>query len=519
MDNSYTDLITFNFGKRVYVVMKNSDRITYFEKVNGSFIPSITNFNLYDNEGKSLTQVNQHFFMSELINRVNVACKKGFLTSDKEIVDYLFNLKGKAESDSRLKKIFKGSLMEEINVSNFESNKREITSYLDEFRFDNFVKYNNISVFPGSIHKDGVGIPNVSLEGVASNVSSGDDGVLETSESASSYNSFGAGVNSVSQVDVSSSDNLNNIGFNQVLDNDSQSSVQDTSEVVDVSSSDNLNGVGFNQGLDGVSKSNVQDTSEVVDVPSSDTLNNVGFKQGLDGASQSSVQDTSEVVDVPSSDTLNNVGFKQGLDGASQSSVQDTSEVVDVPGSDNLNSVDFNQGLDNTLKSNVQDTSEVVDVSGSDNLNNIGFNQGLDNVLQSNVQDTSEVVDIPSSDTLNNVGFNQSVDVSNSIFNQVPSDFNQNQVNQSVVNNQSMSDVQSSQVGDVSDRQYGVNDLSNTFVQDSTAFADLDELNSNVDNSTPSKKSKKGNTGAIVLVIVLLLILVGFGYYLYNFVF
>ena len=63
MKENYINLCTFNFGKRNYVVMKNNSKIMYFESVNGKYVMPIISFNLYDNEGKSLTVVNQHFFM------------------------------------------------------------------------------------------------------------------------------------------------------------------------------------------------------------------------------------------------------------------------------------------------------------------------------------------------------------------------------------------------------------------------------------------------------------------------
>lgn len=154
MRDNYIDLCCFNFGKRSYVIMKNNFKIMFFEKVDNKYEMPILSFNLSDNVGKSLTVVNQNFFMSQLINRLNIAFNKGILSKDKEIVEYLNVIKVKAENDIYLKKLFKGSLMKEIDDINFEFNKREIIKYLDNFKIGMFASYNNVSIFNGSIEKN-----------------------------------------------------------------------------------------------------------------------------------------------------------------------------------------------------------------------------------------------------------------------------------------------------------------------------------------------------------------------------
>lgn len=154
MKDNYSKLITFKFGKHTYDVLKEYDKVLYFEVQEDSYIMPIDSFNLYDNQGKSLTSVNQHFFMNQLISRINLACKKGIFVSDEEIVDYLTKLKNKVESDSELSGLFKGSLMGEINEENFEKNKKSLLDYLDQNRFDTFVNYNNVSIFTGSLEKE-----------------------------------------------------------------------------------------------------------------------------------------------------------------------------------------------------------------------------------------------------------------------------------------------------------------------------------------------------------------------------
>lgn len=154
MKDNYSKLITFKFGKHTYDVLKEYDKVLYFEVQDDNYIMPIESFNLYDNQGKSLTSVNQHFFMNQLINKINLACKKGIFVSDEEIVEYLTKLKNKVESDSELSSLFKGSLMGEINEDNFEKNKKSLLDYLDKNRFDTFVSYNNVSIFTGSLEKE-----------------------------------------------------------------------------------------------------------------------------------------------------------------------------------------------------------------------------------------------------------------------------------------------------------------------------------------------------------------------------
>ena len=154
MGDNYSNLCMFNFGKRSYSIMKNGDKVLYFEVVDGKYVMPITSFSLYDNEGKSLTVVNQHFFMNQLINRLNVAFKKGYFSDDNDIMSYLNDMKNKIERDVDLNKLFKGSLMSEIDEFNFEQNKRKILEYLDKFKFDTFINYNNVSIFSGSLEKN-----------------------------------------------------------------------------------------------------------------------------------------------------------------------------------------------------------------------------------------------------------------------------------------------------------------------------------------------------------------------------
>ena len=176
MNNNYVVLANLNYGKYSYSVMKFSDKVVYFEIVGNKYVQPITNFNLYDNEGKSLTSVNEHFFMNQLINRINLSCKNGVFVTNDEIINYLNDLKSRTENDLELKKLFKGSLMNQIDEDNFEYNKKQILQYLDKFKCNTFIDYNNVSIFSGSLEKNissdnsDVNSSNVSSPNVANNV-------------------------------------------------------------------------------------------------------------------------------------------------------------------------------------------------------------------------------------------------------------------------------------------------------------------------------------------------------------
>lgn len=154
MKENYSELCSFNFGKRCYVVIKNSNKVIYFERVNDKYVMPITSFDLYDNEGKSMTLVNEHFFMNQLVSRINIALGKGYFVNDVEIIDYLSGINSSIEGDVNLKKILKGSLMSKIDVDNFEFNKKRILDYIDKFKIETYVDYNNVSVFNGSLSKN-----------------------------------------------------------------------------------------------------------------------------------------------------------------------------------------------------------------------------------------------------------------------------------------------------------------------------------------------------------------------------
>ena len=54
MRENYSNLCVLNLGKHCYSIMKNNDKVMYFENVNGKYVMPITSFNLYDNETRNL---------------------------------------------------------------------------------------------------------------------------------------------------------------------------------------------------------------------------------------------------------------------------------------------------------------------------------------------------------------------------------------------------------------------------------------------------------------------------------
>lgn len=165
MQDNYVILGIFNFGKRKYEVLNNNGEIKYFEKINDQYVMPIINFNLYENSGKSLTQVNQHYFMSELVKKIQESFKRKIFVTDEECSSFLDDFISKVCSDLEFKKLLKGSYMKDINEDNFELNKKRIDKYLNSYKFDTFIDYNNVSIFNGSISKlDNSDVDNESVE-------------------------------------------------------------------------------------------------------------------------------------------------------------------------------------------------------------------------------------------------------------------------------------------------------------------------------------------------------------------
>jgi hypothetical protein len=263
----------FNFGKRSYSIMKNGDKVLYFEVVDGKYVMPITSFSLYDNEGKSLTVVNQHFFMNQLINRLNVAFKKGYFSDDNDIMSYLNDMKNKIERDVELNKLFKGSLMTEIDEFNFEQNKRKILEYLDRFKFDTFINYNNVSIFSGSLEKNPSGDVSVQETPVEAPVETVQENVPVASQEVTSEESVASSAPSLDSIeDISKAFDFSTTKFNdtnEFVNSDDYfgnvSSVSQAPKVEDLSSS-------MVSSTDYFSQLNSANTSEVQAAPAVETV-------------------------------------------------------------------------------------------------------------------------------------------------------------------------------------------------------------------------------------------------------
>lgn len=311
--------------------MKNGDKVLYFESVNGTYVMPVTSFNLYDNQGKSLTVVNQHFFISQLVNRINIDYQKGNFLNDDDIVKFLNDVKSTVESDDYLIKLFKGSLMREIDEDNFESNKRELIKYLDKFKINNFVDYNNFSIFNGSLEKvssdnNQTGAEEVEVEEV---FDSENIDVEEVNENVVE------GVN----------DSLKDVEVREIIDDSSVEEVNTNSLDVSVPT------FSLNINFEGVKSNNVDVIDESIsqnDIIVSDDVDDLFDTMLSDinngaGSSNLSNIDYNDIID-NAHDAINDDDFNQQP--IINDSVQSVFSSNEGPGV--MPSSDFNAGLNNT---------------------------------------------------------------------------------------------------------------------------------------------------------------------------
>ena len=486
---NYNNLCVFNFGKRCYVVMKNNDKVLYFESVNGKYVMPITNFSLSENQGKSLTSVNHHFFMNQLINRINVSLKKGYFTNDKEIVDYLADIKSTVSYDMSLKSLFKGSLMGEINEENFERNKREILKYLDRFKFDTSVDYNNVSIFDGSLEKKENNDTDIEVFDLDSSSDSltteplTDDTNQVVTDVLDNSNSIGLDGNfDFTDVDKFSDDDSNNLNYEI-----------ESIDVLDDNKSLNSSDNSFDNILSEISDSSLENQNNVDDLTQSVVQNNV------DDLTQGVVQNN--VSDLTQGVVQNNVDdLTQGV---VQNSVSDlTQGVVQNSVSDLTQSVVQNSVSDLT-QSVVQDN----DISSTDSdeynsiLSSISGN-ALDNPIGSNVT--------PNDISGSNASFNVSYidEVKNRIQN-TGSGLGSINNNKFQYNNEISSET-------IEFEPNANVDLKENVIHDKNDLPELDSV-SNQDISSDVSKGKK--SGYLFFAIVLIMILVVITYFLYIYVF
>ena len=558
MRDNYVKLIDFVFGKYTYTVMKNNDKVMYFEVVNNKYVLPVDSFNLYDNEGKSLTSVNEHFFMNQLVNRINNFCRKGILISDQEIVEYLEKIKS-SSSDPELKKLFKGSNMKQIDEFNFENNKRNLIRYLDKFKYDSFVDYNNVSIFDGSLEK------NSSLNNeVESNESllsqSLDDKAVVSNESLSVLEPV---VGGEPLEELTDSEVINNELASQSEENKASSESTDVDmevvDVSDISSAGDSNALYFenipvdnslgdvvsssdyfsNKDNEGTSQNVISDVSQSSVSENNKTVNTSGVGSSLDAPIdfqslfQSNVSDTAESVDVIDDSDLSQSNVSSSI---SQSNVMPTESVSDVNISQPINNFESSVELNPLSQSDVS----IEPVSQSDSLQ-------IDPTLQSNVSDGADnaggvdtTVDFNS--LYQNTTVSQPVQqdmVIQPIYNQnLDNGLNQNSesfsndgfsmseplIENSTVSNMNNDNIKySEQISSPSiNNGLGVmnsniteSDLEKTVVTDKVNMPTLDSVSSEKTKKVKEKKS----IGVVLFIIVLLLVLAGFAYFLYNYIF
>lgn len=545
MRENYSNLCVLNLGKHCYSIMKNNDKVMYFENVNGKYVMPITNFNLYDNQGKSLTLVNQHFFMNQLINRINIALKKGYFSNDTDIVNYLNDLKKNSESDSNLMNLFKGSLMGEINEINFENNKREILKYLDKFRFDTFVNYNNVSIFNGSLEKNDVkedSTPQVEVLDnnveVVDSLSNEETAVTEADMVESSTPEVLEEVSESNNLDVLEEVSEPNTEIvEEVNDNSTQNAANNTFDFMNVNSNDSSEFVNSNDYFKslGGSNSEVQNSSEVVSgISSSDYFSQAGENniqvQPVQNNLEQNSNGVSEVVTIFDNQVVENVSNNMN------NNVQNVSEPVVLQQDNNL----FQQNVNNELNS-----QSIVD-------NNVSAVQNPEPVVEQPVVNSVEpVVEQPVVNSVEPVSDNQSLG-----FGGVPQFLENPAFANNVISNDpfSMSNTLDNQqnsnvsyIDEVKDRLNAGNNISgnlgqsqfnnemaseslgfspsnvtvgDSVISDKNELPELEKISSvPIEEGKVDKTDKKSHLGIIIFMILLVIALGALSFYLYNYVF
>ena len=564
--DNYNNLCTFNFGKHCYAIIKNGNKVVYFESVNDRYVMPITSFNLFDNEGKSLNVVNHHFFMNQLVNRINIALKKGFFLNDQDLINYLIDMKNIFEKDTFLKKLFNGSVMGEINEINFEDNKKKLLSYLDKFKFDTFVDYNSVSVLNGSLEKSSV------------NFSEADSNLDQVNSNEVNSSEIDSNSNEVNSVEFTSVDNLSNIdntnifdinnydnNFNfgipnsnneeNTFDVDNDDNMSSNSNVNnDSSDNDNIDTLDFDEGdlsstadisfadqfnFD-VNKYSIKDTNE--SVSSSDYFDSlVGNQQ----SGVSDIKDAEDTFDVGINDTLlneqdknyvNNDVLKNSFevkpdsfeqsndfifdDASNASQLNANNSVVDVNnsfGAANDFEIDINSDFGDILNDSKVDVNN--DFGADINNSEIDINSDFGDILN----------DIKNSGVSNSVS-NDAISVNTNVNNDVLSDKDinssdvLNDVNSEKVDNESyITEVKNRIESNNSSIPFVANDnvnLNNSFV-DKNELPDLESIASEPIEQVNQKpvKHRSNKVVFVVVMFIIIAILIVISYFLYNYVF
>lgn len=487
MRDNYVKLIDFVFGKYMYTVMKNNDKVLYFEVVNNKYVEPIYSFNLYDNEGKSLTSVNEHFFMNQLVNRINVACKKGIFISDQEVVDYLNKVKVSC-GDPELKKLFKGSYMSEINEYNFENNKRSIINYLDKFKYDTFVDYNNVSIFNGSLEKnDNKNVADVNLdtsnESVETNDVVNNEPIVESiDDSAENIDVVDGNIDMevIDVLDNAEQEGSNNIDFTNIPVDNSLGDVVNSNDYFSNSEVESISS--------GFGENNVNNTFEVSNVDNVVIKNDDSAQQAAPQNNDASLQQVESQNNVDLTAPLDfNTLYSNSVQPTVQETVANQESIQMMPNpnfSGEVFSTEVNQNVD-----------EVVVPEVNQSVNNVQFSNDGFSLAEPLVENSTEF-----NSSNNNVMYSEQISNSSYL----------NQVKDRIQNNNFNNEL------GVLDTNVSESDLEKTVVTDKVELPELEKVSN--DDSIKPKKEKR-SFGVVIFIIILLILLGVFAYFLYNYVF
>ena len=537
MGDNYSNLCMFNFGKRSYSIMKNGDKVLYFEVVDGKYVMPITSFSLYDNEGKSLTVVNQHFFMNQLINRLNVAFKKGYFSDDNDIMSYLNDMKNKIERDVDLNKLFKGSLMPEIDEFNFEQNKRKILEYLDKFKFDTFINYNNVSIFSGSLEKNPSGEALVQEAPVEVPIETVQENVPVVSQEVSSEESVVTDAPSLDSIeDISKAFDFSTTKFNDTNEfvNSSDyfgnvSGVSQAPKVEDLSSSMVSSSDYFSQ-LNSTNNAEVQATHAVETVvPQVETPVEsapVEVPQ-VEVPVEAPVQEVSPIgMELPPAENLTQE--VNPIEVTAEAPIQNVdSFTMDVPTVEPVQTPAPVEPVVNPVpvqEVNPVEVQPVEPVVVSEPVQPVINPAPVEvPVMESTVQSVSPI-DMgfnPLNNDVQNVNVNDNIVQSTPVVENTPSSYTSEVMDR--FNNDSSfggSPFDTEVAGDSFGFEVSNTTVGDSVISDNNELPELENISSEqIESPVIDKTDKKSHLGIIIFLIVLVLVLAGLAYYLYKYVF
>ena len=462
MNENYKCLGNFNFGKRNYVILKNENKIKYFEKINEQYVMPILGFSLYDNEGKSLTHVNQHYFMNELTKKINEAFNKKIFVNDIECINYLDNLIKEISSDIELKRLFKGTNMKIINEEYFERNKKDINKYLDKFRCDTFVNYNNVSIFDGSILKN-------------------ENKILENSELNEEIKE-----EKIDEINIEDKlDNLEVVDFSEIkedkLDNleiiESNEENIDEFEIIDFNQIKEEKIDEFELSEDEKIKENKIENLEIID---SNQINEDNKIKNNDEFLINELEKSNNVIDLISDFEEKNINYQfNNLENNDNSNIE-------VKYEDNINNEEIKNENINEIKK-----EENLDFINNGNLlfnNSVNENNINNNKINENI----------------NTELNKKENINLSYIDQVKNRIENNK-NESVLNVKNSTNI-----------NFGEEtDINSEVIVDNNQLPEIDNINNEIIKEYKTTKKKKGKFKFIILFILLNIIIGGVLIYIF----